>query len=150
MIAFGPVPSRRLGRSLGINNIPPKICSYSCVYCQVGKTAKMQVERSHFYDPQEIYRAVKGKVEKAQEKGESIDSVEYIIGYEGNAFSSTGDIKNDLLSITAVHPMRKDAVSEFLMRAGVDWSIVQQLIAQDKLLETEFKGRKFYIRNLKQ
>lgn len=312
MIAFGPVPSRRLGRSLGINNIPPKICSYSCVYCQVGKTAKMQVERSHFYDPQEIYRDVKGKVEKAQERGESIDyltfvsdgeptldanlgpeidllkplgvkiavitngsliwredvradlakadwvsfkidstlekiwrrmnrpenslkraailgcmlefsegylgklvtetmlvknindnagsirkiagflnhlqpvtaylavptrppaekwvtppdedvlneafqifsekidSVEYIIGYEGNAFSSTGDIKNDLLSITAVHPMRKDAVSEFLMRAGVDWSIVQQLIAQDKLRETEFKGRKFYIRNLKQ
>ncbi len=312
MIAFGPVPSRRLGRSLGINNIPPKICSYSCVYCQVGKTAKMQVERSHFYDPQEIYRDVKGKVEKAKEKGESIDyltfvsdgeptldanlgpeiellkplgikiavitnssliwredvradlakadwvsfkidstlekswrqinrpenslkratilgcmlefseaylgklvtetmlvknindsagnirkiagflnhlqpvtaylavptrppaekwvtppdedvlneafqifsekidSVEYIIGYEGNAFSSTGDIKNDLLSITAVHPMRKDAVSEFLMRAGVDWSIVQQLIAQDKLRETEFKGRKFYIRNLKQ
>ena len=81
---------------------------------------------------------------------EKIDSGEYIIGYEGNAFSSTGDIKNDLLSIAAVHPMRKDAVSEFLMRAGVDWSIVQQLIAQDKLRETEFKGRKFYIRNLKQ
>ena len=38
-IAFGPVPSRRLGRSLGINNIPPKHCSYSCVYCQVGSTA---------------------------------------------------------------------------------------------------------------
>jgi len=33
MIAFGPVPSRRLGRSLGINNIPPKVCTYSCVYC---------------------------------------------------------------------------------------------------------------------
>ncbi len=37
-IAFGPVPSRRLGRSLGINNIPPKHCSYACVYCQVGPT----------------------------------------------------------------------------------------------------------------
>jgi wyosine [tRNA(Phe)-imidazoG37] synthetase (radical SAM superfamily) len=35
MIAFGPVPSRRLGQSLGINNIPPKICTYSCIYCQV-------------------------------------------------------------------------------------------------------------------
>lgn len=35
MIAFGPVPSRRLGRSLGINNIPPKVCSYACVYCQL-------------------------------------------------------------------------------------------------------------------
>lgn len=36
MIAFGPVPSRRLGRSLGINSIPPKACTYSCTYCQVG------------------------------------------------------------------------------------------------------------------
>ena len=35
---FGPVPSRRLGRSLGINNIPAKHCSYACVYCQVGRT----------------------------------------------------------------------------------------------------------------
>ena len=34
-IAFGPVLSRRLGRILGINNIPPKVCSYSCLYCQV-------------------------------------------------------------------------------------------------------------------
>ncbi|MGB9794304.1 MAG: radical SAM protein, partial [Caldisericum exile] len=40
-IAFGPVPSRRLGRSLGVNNIPPKICTYSCVYCQLGRNLKM-------------------------------------------------------------------------------------------------------------
>ena len=40
-IAFGPVPSRRLGRSLGINNIPPKACSYACVYCQVGHTVEL-------------------------------------------------------------------------------------------------------------
>jgi wyosine [tRNA(Phe)-imidazoG37] synthetase (radical SAM superfamily) len=37
MLVFGPVPSRRLGRSLGINNILPKHCSYSCLYCH-GKT----------------------------------------------------------------------------------------------------------------
>ena len=54
MIAFGPVPSRRLGRSLGINNIPPKVCAYSCVYCQVGKTHRLQVERRPFYEPEEI------------------------------------------------------------------------------------------------
>jgi hypothetical protein len=35
---FGPVPSRRLGQSLGIGNVPAKMCSYSCVYCQVGPT----------------------------------------------------------------------------------------------------------------
>gem|GEM_PF-3894463 len=38
---FGPVPSRRLGQSLGINNIPPKHCTYSCVYCQLGKALYM-------------------------------------------------------------------------------------------------------------
>lgn len=35
IITFGPVPFRRPGRRLGINNIPPKNCSYSCVYCQL-------------------------------------------------------------------------------------------------------------------
>ena len=54
MIAFGPVPSRRLGRSLGINNIPPKICTYSCIYCQLGRTISMQVKRAPFYEPREI------------------------------------------------------------------------------------------------
>lgn len=43
-IAFGPVPSRRLGRSLGINNIPPKICTYACVYCQLGPTLTMVID----------------------------------------------------------------------------------------------------------
>ncbi|HNX42852.1 MAG TPA: radical SAM protein [Bacteroidales bacterium] len=50
-LIFGPVPSRRLGKSLGINNIPYKHCSYSCLYCQVGKTIKKQVSRCEFYDP---------------------------------------------------------------------------------------------------
>jgi len=51
MIVFGPVPSRRLGRSLGINNIPPKHCSYSCIYCQVGATNATEIEPRVFYQP---------------------------------------------------------------------------------------------------
>ncbi|MFO7657221.1 MAG: radical SAM protein [Bacteroidales bacterium] len=52
MIAFGPIPSRRLGRSLGINNIASgKSCSYGCVYCQVGETLKNNIERQSFYEP---------------------------------------------------------------------------------------------------
>ena len=50
LLTFGPVPSWRLGQSLGINNIPPKICSYSCVYCQAGRILHMQVEREAFYN----------------------------------------------------------------------------------------------------
>ena len=53
---FGPVPSRRLGLSLGINVIPYKICSYNCVYCEAGKTTKLTVERESFFDPSKIER----------------------------------------------------------------------------------------------
>jgi wyosine [tRNA(Phe)-imidazoG37] synthetase (radical SAM superfamily) len=73
--------------------------------------------------------------------------VEYLIGYEGNAFAFTGDVENDLLSITAVHPMRQDAVNNFLMRAGTDWHLVHQLVAQGQLVEAEYEGKKFYMRN---
>lgn len=62
-IIFGPVPSRRLGRSLGVNNIPHKVCSYSCAYCQVGKAEKMQVKRQAFYAPDNIVRAVEKKLQ---------------------------------------------------------------------------------------
>ena len=54
MYVFGPVPSRRLGRSLGISTIPPKTCSYSCVYCQLGRTSRLQVKRESFYPKREI------------------------------------------------------------------------------------------------
>ena len=308
MIAFGPIPSRRLGRSLGINNTPPKACTYSCVYCQLGRTTKMQVDRRNFYEPEEILKAVQEKVAKTREMGESIDyltfvpdgeptldihlgheieslsclgiktavisnasliwrkdvredlmkahrvslkvdsadrevwrrmnrpygtlrlrailagivefaeiyggdlttetmlvkgvndspdhvrkiadfltqlnpvkaylsiptrppaekwvqapsegiisqayrilqergdRVEYLMEYEGNAFAFTGDVVEDLLGITAVHPMRKDAMQDFLERAGANWSIVESLIAEDQLSETEHHGQKFYKR----
>ena len=57
MIAFGPVPSRRLDRSLGVNNIPPKRCSSSCVYCQVGRTTSLELDRRTFFLPAEIVSA---------------------------------------------------------------------------------------------
>jgi wyosine [tRNA(Phe)-imidazoG37] synthetase (radical SAM superfamily) len=308
MMAFGPVPSRRLGRSLGINNIPPKLCSYSCVYCQVGRTLDIQVRREPFYTPQDILDSVRRKLEEAEKAKEPVDyvtfvpdgeptldrnlgqsiellrslgikiavitnasliaddevrkelklaewvslkvdsaeediwrktnrphrslkldqllegmllfrqefagelatetmlvngindgaaniagiavflsrlnpdkvylsipirppaekragsppeetinrayqqlsekigSVEHLIGYEGNAFSSTGNIGEDILSITAVHPMREDAVQAMLSRYGGDGSVIRELVESEQLLETEYNGRKFYMR----
>jgi len=310
MITFGPIPSRRLGRSLGINNIPPKVCSYSCVYCQVGRTIKMQVERQAFYEPEKLLEDVEKKITEVLKAGESIDyltfvpdgepsldvnlgreidflkplgfkiavitnasliwredvrseltkadwvslkvdavnedtwrridrphrvldaslildgmnefarifngelvtetvlvkgindghrhaeevadflarlkpkkaylsiptrppaetwvqppeedvlnafyqildgkvkGVEYLIGYEGNRFTSLGNVEEDLLGITAVHPMREEAVREFLARARADWSIIQRLIAQGMLFETEYEKNKYYMRRL--
>jgi wyosine [tRNA(Phe)-imidazoG37] synthetase (radical SAM superfamily) len=73
--------------------------------------------------------------------------VEYLIGYEGDAFAFTGDVEKDLLSITAVHPMREKAVSAFLEKAGKDWSIIRKMIASNSIIETAYGGEKFYIRN---
>jgi wyosine [tRNA(Phe)-imidazoG37] synthetase (radical SAM superfamily) len=310
MITFGPVPSRRLGRSLGINNIPPKICTYSCVYCQLGRTLRMQPNRQAFYEPEEVWHAVRDRIARATEAGEAVDyltlvpdgeptldinlgstiellkqsdlpvavitnaslisrqdvreellsadwvslkidaveeriwqridrphgtlqlasimegarhfaqvyhgdlatetmllagindseehltaiadylpslepsavylsiptrppaekwvrapaektlnrayqilseqlrRVEYLIGYEGNAFAFTGDVEQDLLSITAVHPMREDAMSSYLARAGAEWTLVERLVAQGELVETEHDGHTFYLRKL--
>ncbi|MGE0084204.1 MAG: radical SAM protein [Desulfococcaceae bacterium] len=310
-IIFGPVPSRRLGRSVGINNIPPKICSYSCAYCQLGRTVKMQVERQVFYKPEDILHAVQNKLEETEKAGEKIDyltfvpdgeptldisleheisllkplgipvavitnssliwqkdvrnalmkadwvslkidtveekiwrkvdrphrmlklsqilegalefakifkgklmtetmllanvndsestiretaeflgllrpatawlsipirppaekwvqapdehvinrawqiieekvkSVEYLTGYEGNAFAFTGNAEEDILSITAVHPMRNDAVEEFLKRAGADWETVHQMVKNGLLIETEYGKNRFYLRKFR-
>ena len=75
-LVFGPVPSRRLGRSLGVNNIPPKHCTYSCVYCQVGRTPRLEVERRQFYD----WRGVVSEVVKAVRRvgAENIDYVTFV------------------------------------------------------------------------
>lgn len=311
LIAFGPVPSRRLGRSLGINNIPPKSCSYSCIYCQVGVTINREVEPRNFYEPEVIAHAVNHQVAAAQAAGEKIDyltfvpdgeptldinleksidllkplgikiavisnasliwrkgvrqalnkadwvslkvdtvddktwlrinqphsqlqlpdilqgiqlfaqsyqgtlstetmliagvndtpdlivkvceflsllqphtaylaaptrppaqsdvhtpeestivlayeslnanlkNVEYLIGYEGDSFSSTGDPSRDLLAITSVHPMRIEAVKQFLIKANRDWSLVQELLEQGKIKEIKFAGNRFYVRKIK-
>jgi wyosine [tRNA(Phe)-imidazoG37] synthetase (radical SAM superfamily) len=308
--AFGPVPSRRLGRSLGINNIPPKICTYSCVYCQLGRTLDMRLERGAFYEPDKILRDAGDKVRQAHHRGEAVDyltfvpdgeptldfhlgeeierlrklelkiavitnssliwrtdvrdelceadwvslkidalspnvwrkinrphgslsldqilegisefartfrgelatetmlvqglndqpreiekisdflaslkpkkcylavpirppaeqwvkppeessinlsyqafrekslDAEYLIGYEGNAFAFTGNVEEDLLSIMSVHPMRKEAVYKFLKKAGADWIVVERLVKQNKLVETQYKDKIFYLRKM--
>ncbi|MFA4838523.1 MAG: radical SAM protein [Candidatus Neomarinimicrobiota bacterium] len=305
---YGPVPSRRLGKSLGINNIPAKICTYSCVYCQVGRTTQIQSDRRFFYEPEDIFRDVQSRLVKVKETAERVDyltfvpdgeptldinlgkaitllkalsvpvgvitnssliwrddvreelgkadwvslkidavqetiwkqinrphkaiqmsrildgmltfargftgklmtetmlvkgindnedclkevadfvnriqpsqaylsvpirppaekqvqspdeetlnrmyqafinkfdRVEYLIGYEGNAFAFTGDIEKDLLSITAVHPMREDAVDAFLSRAEASREVVDRLVAQNGLAETKYRGHTFYLR----
>jgi len=310
MKAYGPVPSRRLGKSLGINNIPPKVCSYSCVYCQLGTTIRTYIERREFYEIEAIIKDVNRKVKEAKKNKEFIDylsfvpdgeptldinlgreiellrslrikiavitnasliwredvrddllgadwvslkidaisekiwhrinrphrslrlekildgmlefarvfggelttetmlirgindndreieeiadflselkpdrayisiptrpparrdimpaseekinmayqilsnklsNVEYLIGYEGNAFAFTGDVEEDLLSITSVHPMREEAVREFLSKTRSDWSIIERLIEENKLIETEYGGKRFYMRRL--
>jgi wyosine [tRNA(Phe)-imidazoG37] synthetase (radical SAM superfamily) len=77
-ITFGPVPSRRLGRSLGINNIPPKVCTCSCVYCQLGRTNKMSDQRREFYSPVAVVAAVEDRVGEVRQRGQRIDFLTFV------------------------------------------------------------------------
>jgi wyosine [tRNA(Phe)-imidazoG37] synthetase (radical SAM superfamily) len=56
---FGPVPSRRLGQSLGIDTIPLKTCNWNCVYCQLGRTRPLSNTRKDYFPPEEIAAEVK-------------------------------------------------------------------------------------------
>ncbi|MDK2980895.1 MAG: hypothetical protein PWQ55_1242 [Chloroflexota bacterium] len=58
MEIFGPVRSRRFGMSLGINHLPPKVCVYACVYCQLGRTDALRDQLQAYSDPQAVYNAV--------------------------------------------------------------------------------------------
>jgi wyosine [tRNA(Phe)-imidazoG37] synthetase (radical SAM superfamily) len=77
-IAFGPVPSRRLGRSVGINNIPSKFCPYSCIYCKVGKTTDVTIARGSFYKIEEIFEQAKRIVNETITKNEPIDYLTFV------------------------------------------------------------------------
>jgi len=57
-LVFGPVPSRRLGQSLGIDPIPLKTCNWNCVYCQLGRSTPLVNERKNYYVPEAILAEV--------------------------------------------------------------------------------------------
>ena len=63
---FGPVPSRRLGSSLGVDTVPPKTCNFSCIYCQLGRTTNFINERRDFYPRAEILREIERKASKTE------------------------------------------------------------------------------------
>ncbi|MDD5556983.1 MAG: radical SAM protein [bacterium] len=58
---YGPVPSRRLGRSLGIDLVPFKTCTYDCVYCQLGRTTNKTIERKEYFPIDELLAELKMK-----------------------------------------------------------------------------------------
>lgn len=92
MTIFGPIPSRRLGASLGVNNIPYKICSYNCVYCQVGRTLHMQVKRTLYSNPSEVFDEVKKKVERIRETQQNVDYISIVPDGEPTLDSSLGEL----------------------------------------------------------
>jgi len=60
---FGPVPSRRLGRSLGVDLVPFKTCTYDCIYCQLGKTTNKTIERKEWVPIDCIIKQLRSKLD---------------------------------------------------------------------------------------
>jgi wyosine [tRNA(Phe)-imidazoG37] synthetase (radical SAM superfamily) len=75
-------------------------------------------------------------------------NVEFLTRYEDNTFVFTGNVEQDLLSITSVHPMREEGINNFLSRSEEDWNIIKKLIKENKLIEVKYKNKKFYMRKI--
>lgn len=136
---FGPVPSRRLGQSLGIDPVPFKTCNWNCVYCQLGRTAPFTLERREYVPRQDILEQARQAL-AAHAPGE-IDWVTFVGSGETCLNSELGwlirqvkaltglpvavitngsllhlpDVRRDLLPADAVLPSL-DAASERLYR----------------------------------
>jgi len=61
---YGPVPSRRLGFSLGVDILPYKACSFDCVYCQLGRTGRKSGRRGRYFSSRDILRQIKEAIDK--------------------------------------------------------------------------------------
>jgi len=81
-IIFGPVKSRRLGISLGINLLPAKrkICNFNCIYCECGWTGNIDKAISHLPAREEVYKALELKLSEMKAKNRAPD----VITYAGN------------------------------------------------------------------
>ena len=90
-LTFGPVPSRRLGQSMGINNVTTKSCSYTCVYCQVGETTEKFIEPRKFFTPQQILDAVTARLQQAEDAGINVDYLTFVPDGEPTLDSTLGE-----------------------------------------------------------
>lgn len=85
---FGPVPSRRLGRSLGISPIPKKACNYSCIFCQLGRTHNMTNTRKEFFPVSDIL----AEFDEYLEKSDAFDVVSLVGEGEPTLYLKLGEL----------------------------------------------------------
>lgn len=100
---FGPVISRRLGRSLGIDLLPFKTCSYNCVYCECGATTHLTTKRTEFFPTEEVIT----QLDKVLRERPVLDYITFAGSGEPTLSLSTGRI---IRHLKAVYPEYKVAV----------------------------------------
>ena len=95
---FGPVPSRRMGMSLGISPIPKKSCNYSCVYCQLGRTRKPTNVREEYFPLQDILDEFDAHIDAS----EGCDVITLVGDGEPTLYSRMGDLIDALHQRTEI------------------------------------------------
>ncbi len=85
---FGPIASRRLGRSLGIDPVPLKTCNWNCVYCQLGRTSPLEPRRDEYIDADEVIEELKRHL--AEHGEESFDWITFVGSGEPTLHSRLG------------------------------------------------------------
>jgi len=96
---YGPVPSRRLGRSLGIDLVPHKICTYDCIYCQIGKTTEKTLARKEYAPVTEILEEVGSFL---QEETSSTDVLSLAGSGEPTLHSQIRSVIEGIKAITSI------------------------------------------------
>jgi len=111
---YGPVPSRRLGFSLGIDIIPHKTCSLDCVYCQLGSTKLKTTRRAKFYSVVTIL----SQARQALESEQRIDYITFSGSGEPTLNTSLGNLIKKIKKITSI-PVAVLTNGTLLMRKRV-------------------------------
>jgi wyosine [tRNA(Phe)-imidazoG37] synthetase (radical SAM superfamily) len=136
---FGPVPSRRLGRSLGVDLVPYKTCTFDCIYCDLGRTTYKTVSRQLYVFPEEVGRELEFSLSSLEKKpdyitlsgsgeptlnqnmGEIIHTIKDLTSIPlavltNGSLLSIEEVRNELLAADLVLPSL-DAVTPFIFEA---------------------------------
>ena len=95
---FGPVSSKRLGQSLGVDLLPPKSCTWNCVYCQLGKTRKFVIERQEFFPREEILEEIR----QALKVNKGLDWITFVGSGETMLYKGIGWLIAEVKKLTTV------------------------------------------------
>lgn len=99
-LVFGPVPSRRLGQSLGVDTIPAKTCNWNCVYCQLGRSIRLTRERAAYYPRQAVLEQVQSALQRLH-PGE-VDWITFVGSGEPTLHSDIGWLIRQVKAISSV------------------------------------------------
>ncbi|HOV72373.1 MAG TPA: radical SAM protein [Candidatus Hydrogenedentes bacterium] len=117
---FGPVVSRRLGRSLGVDVVPFKTCTYDCIYCQLGRTTCLTLERGDFVPLDEVIAELKRKIES----GVAADYITIAGSGEPTLYSRLGELIHGIKKLTTI-PVAVLTNGSLLWDADVQKSLLE-------------------------